>query len=126
MAHVYSPLDIRTALGVSVSQFARIVGCAPITVRRWESGNYNQMMPLYARRLRDVWRQYHRSREHKWPQPIAKVNPQKMQRYLQPPGSAYLHWTWKKRLSFMAHRARYQRILQDVSAGRCYLKHISE
>src|ERR1700691_4178426 len=115
--------QLRATLGVSVRRFARIVGCSPASISRWELGQ-SRMHPLYARRIQSLWRAQHRSLTHRWDVPVTYVDAERLWHYLAKPGPAYQHWTWKRRLSFMAHRATYNRILADAQAGRCRLEYV--
>ena len=121
--HQVAPLALRQAMGVGKRHFARILGCHRNTITRWEKGICDPSH-FAALKLHLIRKQFDRSSNPRFPLPKSYVQPDKMAYYLGKPGpNAWIHWTWKRRMSFMACRAKYKRILADAQAGRCIIEY---
>jgi len=111
------PLAIRAAMGLSIRRFAKLVGVNKSTVNAWEQRRRNPSN-LAARKLHSIENSFHRSQNLRNNIRVSYVNPEKLAYYTGKPGTPWRTWTWKRRLSFMAIRKKYETIIAEAQAGR--------
>jgi transcriptional regulator with XRE-family HTH domain len=111
----------RYRLGMSQAAFADLLWCSKRTIIRAENG-HSIPHPALQRRLRQVLQQWrYRGLVKTNDLIIHSVDPVKMERALNPPGSDWRHWNWHQRASFWARRKRYQRMIGEQQAGRAMI-----
>lgn len=112
-----SVLELRHALGLSQSAFARRLGVHKNSVINWERGH---TYPAVTARIRMqvVARYAGLTRLHSGPLPIRRYNDDKMKYYEGKPGPRWRTMSGQQRSAFLSRRVMYARIRADIESGR--------
>ena len=113
-------IQLRSVLGISQAELAKLAGISRHTVIRAESGR-TLPSPLVQAAIARVANHYLKRTQPATTVPIHRVDMRRMELCLGKPGPQWNSWNGQQRACYLSHRVRYRKFLAEYEAGRAII-----